>query len=824
MADAGDAGKKDAEDSSAGETLIPIRRPLSTAETRVSTPGEAPAAEGPAAAPPAGGKYEVEATLGRGGMGEVLLVRDRDLGREVAMKVMRGGIADLAEHRQRFIAEAQATSQLEHPGIPPVHEIGVTPGGSPYFTMKVVRGGTLREVLDGLAAGRPGVEREYTLHRLATVLERISEALHFAHEKGVIHRDLKPENVMLGSFGEVHVMDWGIAKLAGSAEPIPLPGGRVATVGDSDGTRMGTLKGTLPYMSPEQASGRADEIDRRTDVYALGCILYEVLTLSPAFAGTMQEVLPRVHAGDFPPVATRNPRRPVPEGLAGLCARAMARDRESRPATAREFAAGLRSWLDGSSEAERRHREAEDLAARGREAAARYEGIREEIASAERTAQAEAARFKPWQSVGEKAGALDAAERVRRLRGEGVQAFAEATRLLYAALEAEGSHPGARAALCDLWKGRLEDAERTGDLEEAAFARSQVARHDDGRLEALLAGHGTLDLRSDPPGAEVSIRCFEDRRRMAVPGEEVALGRTPVGPVSLPMGSYLCLVRREGFPEVRYPVHLTRNFRWEGLLRLRTAEEVGEGFVLVPAGPFLRGEGVETRTVVLPDFSIARRPVTMGEYAEFLAALDAEEGPAAAARRLPGTPGDGPMMERAADGTYRPLPLLVEGADRERCRRLHGEGFEARLPVVGVSFDDAEAYGAWRTRAAGREWRLPTEDEREKAARGVDGRRFPWGALDDPSLARCQDARDGRPHPEPVGSFPAAASVYGMEDACGNAWDWTQSWTDDRRLLRVLCGGSWGNPLEHLRCANRRRNPPDARAAIIGFRCARSLA
>ena len=176
MAESGDGNEKEA-DRLSRDTLLPE---------------PADGAPAPRPSPSNTGKYEVAATLGKGGMGEVLLVRDRDLGREVAMKVMKGALAGVEEHRARFVAEAQATSQLEHPGIPPVHDIGVTPEGSPFFTMKVVRGGTLRSVLDGLAAGKAEVEREYTLHRLVTVLERICETVHFSHEKGVIHRDLKP--------------------------------------------------------------------------------------------------------------------------------------------------------------------------------------------------------------------------------------------------------------------------------------------------------------------------------------------------------------------------------------------------------------------------------------------------------------------------------------------------------------------------------------------------------------------------------------------------------------------------------------------------------
>ncbi len=222
-------------------------------------------------------KYVVEAPIGRGGMGEVFLVTDQDLRRQVAMKILREDVTG-REQWLHFVGEAQATSQLEHPGIPPVHDIGVGKDGRIWFTMKLVRGRTLREVLHDLLLKRREVQEQYTLHRLVTVLERIAETMHFAHERGVIHRDLKPENVMLGDYGEVHVMDWGLARI-GSESSSDLE--RVETAQTREGleTEQGVIKGTLAYMSPEQASPETEALDRRTDVYAMGCLLYEMLTL-----------------------------------------------------------------------------------------------------------------------------------------------------------------------------------------------------------------------------------------------------------------------------------------------------------------------------------------------------------------------------------------------------------------------------------------------------------------------------------------------------------------------------------------------------------------
>ncbi len=230
-------------------------------------------------------KYVLEGELGRGGMGRVLRAYDRDLKRHVALKVLDARLDD-PEVLARFVEEAQISGQLEHPGLLPVHDVGVTDQGDVFFTMKLVRGHvTLRALIQGLRAGDPALHARLPLERRVELLRRLCAALEHAHARGVIHRDVKPENVVLDEAGEVYLLDWGIARLRG--ELAERARGGAATLEAAAGSRgPGTsyLVGTPLYMAPEQALGEA--ADARTDVYALATVAYELLTLHHPLEGS----------------------------------------------------------------------------------------------------------------------------------------------------------------------------------------------------------------------------------------------------------------------------------------------------------------------------------------------------------------------------------------------------------------------------------------------------------------------------------------------------------------------------------------------------------
>jgi tetratricopeptide (TPR) repeat protein len=320
--------------------------------------GQAPAAppsapEGPAD-DGARGRYEFLGEIARGGMGAVLRGRDTDLGRDLVVKVL------LEEHRnhagliRRFIEEAQIGGQLQHPGVVPVYELGCFEDRRPFFTMKLVRGLTLAALLEA----RPDPARDRP--RFLSIFEAICQTMAYAHARGVIHRDLKPANVMVGSFGEVQVMDWGLAKVL-PAEPVTAeatPGpdreASVETVRSRSpayASRAGSVMGTPAYMPPEQARGEVEAVDERTDVFALGAILCQILTGQPPYSGRADvEVHREDTGGELAEAFGRLAACGAEAELLELARRCLAPDPEDRPRDAGAVARAMTAYLAGVQE------------------------------------------------------------------------------------------------------------------------------------------------------------------------------------------------------------------------------------------------------------------------------------------------------------------------------------------------------------------------------------------------------------------------------------------------------------------------------------------
>jgi serine/threonine-protein kinase len=303
-------------------------------------------------------RYEIQGEIGRGGMGAIYRVIDKKFDRPLAMKVILGQATAVPtgktpsvrpQQLARFLNEAKITSHLDHPGIVPVHELGLDPDGRAFFTMKLVKGITLAEVFTKHESG----DASWPTPRVLGVIERVCEAMSFAHERGVIHRDLKPANVMVGDFGEVYVMDWGLAR---ASEREELGGATAAAVDEELGAQVsltadGAVVGTPAYMSPEQARGELANVGARSDVYSIGAMLYQLVAGAPPYVKKGEklsgaQILARVVTG--PPAKLEV--RDMPPELIAICERAMAYERDRRYATVRELADDLRRFVSGRTE------------------------------------------------------------------------------------------------------------------------------------------------------------------------------------------------------------------------------------------------------------------------------------------------------------------------------------------------------------------------------------------------------------------------------------------------------------------------------------------
>ena len=295
-----------------------------------------------------GFRYEVRRLVGRGGLGNVWLVHDRELHRDVVLKEL---LTDRPEARRWFLLEAQITAQLTHPSIVPVYDLGRSQSDRPYYTMKFVSGDTLLELVRRLHESWPDREAPDP-HELRHALDsflRACEAIEYAHSRGVLHRDIKPSNILIGKFGEVFVSDWGLAKVGGKG--IRGSGdGPLIEPSDSLTTVTGSIIGTPAYMSPEQVMGDLSRVDFRSDIYALGATLFHILTgRSPHHvAGGIHQIFAEIASGMVPRAAENDPW--VPSALDLICARAMAFSPEDRYPTPRLLAEDLHSWLAGESD------------------------------------------------------------------------------------------------------------------------------------------------------------------------------------------------------------------------------------------------------------------------------------------------------------------------------------------------------------------------------------------------------------------------------------------------------------------------------------------
>jgi serine/threonine-protein kinase len=461
------------------------------------------AGEDPEATEPprvAGGRYTVLRLHAKGGLGQVLIGTDMEMGRTVAIKEIKPRYADDLSSRQRFLAEASITAGLEHPGVVPVYSCGTYADGRPYYAMRLIRGEDLGERIrrfhspDGVSAASG--QRLVELHKLLRRFLDVCNAVQYAHSRGVLHRDLKPSNVMLGKFGETLVVDWGLAKVVGrleterASEEATL---HVAYSGSTYETLFGSAVGTPPYMSPEQAAGRLEEVGPASDVYSLGATLYCLLTGQAPFVDTRARILDQVQRGEFP--GPRQVKREVPLALEAICLKAMALVPANRYPSPAKLIEDLEHWLADEPVSAHRETRSERLGRWMRHHRAKVQaGAAALAAVALVLLVATILISRAWRGETLARGAATRSKQEAVMRY--VQAREAVDRWLTGAGHALGYYPGMQKTRARLLERAAEDYEQ--------FARQ---RSDDAELEIergrtlLRLGHVRLLLR-DAAGAK----------------------------------------------------------------------------------------------------------------------------------------------------------------------------------------------------------------------------------------------------------------------------------------------------------------------------------
>ncbi|HEY4059555.1 MAG TPA: serine/threonine-protein kinase, partial [Kofleriaceae bacterium] len=481
-------------------SMIPPISPRADTQQRARKPTTIPPSLPPADM--VGARYKRLFPLGAGGLGEVVACEDLVLGRTVAVKAghMQGGV-DSYSTKVILAREARIISHLEHPNIIPIYDAGTDPQRGPFYVMRQVTEQSFDSLLRRRRSGE-GDERDYSLNRLLRYFLQVCNAVDYAHSRGVIHCDIKPANILLGDYGEVLLVDWGLAQ--SRAHPLGVRGG------------------TLGYMAPEQMDPHCDRFDERTDVFALGALLYEILCGKPAFPEVRNSDVTTIGADPMalyqtPPLPSRVAKdQDVSPELEDFCMRAIAIAREKRLPSARFLADAIDEYIEGSKEKARKKLEADRNADNGDELAERYFEFAESRPEKVTVFRALRADVVPWAEPDDKQDLWDAEDIIRVTDALQVRTLQSAISAYEGALDNVANHTRAKKGLASLYYNELKLARRRGDsLGEVAY--EQLLREvDDGELAHELSRDGQLLLTIPESATRVTLAKLAERDRRLV--------------------------------------------------------------------------------------------------------------------------------------------------------------------------------------------------------------------------------------------------------------------------------------------------------------------
>lgn len=738
-------------------------------------------------------RYSILSEIGRGGFATVYEAQDTRLGRRVALKVIRGEFSQDPSFNKRFEQEAHAAASLHHPNIVTIYDYGHTDGMS-YLAMRLVRGMTLRQYLDD--------HRRLTLDEALPILRQLAEALDYLKDRRLVHRDLKPGNVMLeekGSSLAATLTDFGLVR---SLE-------RSVAITQSDG-----ILGTPAYLAPEQVDSKQwGEISPLTDVYSLGVIAYEMLVGQLPFEGQLVALL-RAHS-DTPP-----PPPDVDEELSAVLLNALTKSPSQRYESAGTMIKALAEVADNKQHKGMQQLTLEELVAQMHDAYEAGEWLRVQmlclqIIHIERN-HTDALRLMAEATQGLQHETDEALTRQWREKQyeDGVRLMAEGEWLMAAEAFAEvaNSDPAFRDIQVKLAQAREElrlaglyekasQASQAGDLVEAGRAWIDILRDRYDYREGEAVTHMLQVVAPIVTRYDEMIRLFRQQQR------DLRYARDTINRyrqilaccegmgTAMEAGEWQQVVEMgETVASLMPSLSITRGLLEQAYKMLGWAHDRltwrkdHKVMVRIPATEFDFGQAHQR--VLVPEFWIDRTLVTNSEYKRF---IDANPDFA---------------VPYSSDKAARPY-------NWDRKRRTYPTG-RANYPVTLISWQDAMAYAKW----AGK--RLPTEEEWELAARGSDGREYPWGNQP-PSPERCNFFSRG---PTPVATYsPEGDSPYGCADMCGNVWEWTVSkMTGPGRVLR---GGGWNSLPQQISATipfySTLVYAPDVHLNYVGIRCVVSL-
>ncbi len=756
-------------------------------------------------------------TIGMGGIGTVFSARDTVLNREIAIKILRPAYRNRLNYVASFIREARITAQIDHPNVIPVHRLGVFDDAGAYFTMKRIRGITLATILRRLQGGNEEALKVYTRQRLLEIFVSICNGVAFAHSKGIIHRDLKPSNIMVGDYGEVFIADWGLAiyreendnsHSSGKIQLGLLPDEPLGDPANSEGN---TISGTPAFMAPEQVTGKDDELDAQIDVYALGTILYSILTWEQSpydGVSTVSQLMSKVVQRKFLRPRRRAPKRKIPIELEAITLKAMQQDKTRRYATVIDLLNDIRNyqgkypvsaysplWYRFCKLIRRRPLVPVTLLAavltlaiwNGSEALRQYleskslqgviETLLKDCESSGVSAMAARNKLNEYFTRTGRTETLDdaAAMRSRYLRHSNEFNVASSNaweKLQYMQILRGNDTPlvplFARLLTCQIKYALAVNnqtqlkyiTERVMQLpDELRQAIYREAPHIREHQQHIAKDEGGLLIRSNQKLLKLSAVRMQNIRNSSEDTAENPANHQAAqdllvnGNNALSSGLYMITAVLADNRQLQFPAMVVRDQTEE--INLQLPDVFPENMIYIPGGSFIFGDMTfdeQFAHTSLKGFFIDRSEVTIGEYLKFWKSLR-----------------DPALRERYRAWTDELNSRKLKPLWDDQGRVL--VPYTEKMPVIGIIAEAAEAYCRYRSSRSKFKYRLPTALEWEKSSRGVDGREYVWGNVFMPDWACINDQPEKKRelYPAEVGSFANDRSIYGVMDLTGNA-------------------------------------------------------